>query len=242
MQDPAIASRLRRQTPARHCRRQGRAVHGRHVREDCGRSDSRRHRHRHAPADCAAARSSSGFRRAIRCPMSAAWPQDAARSRLRSGPIPSDTLVVLLSGGASALDGGAGRRPDARGQADRRQRAAEGGRRYHRAQHHPQTSVGRQRRAPRSGRAGPDRLSRDLRRRRRRSQRHRVGAHGSRSVDVSRRVELHRALRRRSAPHARPRGLPARRAGGQRSRRRRRPAIRASSDRSRASSAAASTR
>ena len=48
-------------------------------------------------------RSWSGFHRAIRCRMRAASQRAGARSRSRSAPIRADTLVVLLSGGASAL-------------------------------------------------------------------------------------------------------------------------------------------
>ena len=135
-----------------------------------------------------------------------------------------ETLLVLLSGGASALMAVPA---DGLTLADKRATtaaAAARGRRHSRAQHRPQTSVGHQRRlARREGRRRvPD--VRHLRRRRRRPQRHRVGADGARREHVPRHARHPAALRRRTrvsgdrhrSDHARRRGADRRNTEGRR--------------------------
>ena len=175
-------------------------------------------------------RSSNGFRRAIRCPTSAAWPQDGARSRLRSAPIPDETLVVLLSGGASALMAVPAGELTLEDKRTAVNALLKGGRRHHGAQHDPQTSVGGERRPARGGGAGPDRLPRDFGCRGRRSQRHRFGTDccrirrriATRGITSSGSAWSALLTRRREATTCAP-------AWRERSPRRRKPAIRASS-------------
>ena len=127
---------------------------------------------------------------------------------------PDESLLVLLSGGASALMAVPADRTDARRQAGDDAPPAAGWRRHPRAQHRPQAPVRDQGRVAR--RRAPRRVPhvRDLGRRRRRSQRHRVGADGAGRQHVPR-----RARRPASALQA---GRPPLSAGGRRTHRRRR--------------------
>ena len=93
-------------------------------------------------------------------------------------------LVVLLSGGASALLAAAGRGAAPGRETRDHGQAAEGGRRHPRAEHRAEAPVARQGWLARRGGARTLADARRLGRRRRRPERHRVGTDSPRSDDV----------------------------------------------------------